>query len=109
LAGQQVGQELMGQIPIFGAVLGQQMGEAMGRKIALEASGGEEFIRSSSDLSFDDLDQMSVYLYVNHSTHPNFQDALSAAQEIYPDLKQRYFYAIQMASRNAQAAASQQP
>src|SRR5690554_504507 len=97
-AGVYAGQKLMENVPLFGGILGQQLGEAAGRKIALEASGGEEFIRSSSDLSFDSIDDMAIYLYVKHSTHPNYQDALAATQEIYPELKQRYGYALQTAS-----------
>lgn len=97
-AGVYAGQKLMENVPFFGGLLGQQLGEAAGRKIALEASGGEEFIRSSSDLSFDSIDDMAIYLYVKHSSHPNYQDALAAAQEIYPELKQRYGFALQTAS-----------
>ncbi len=99
-AGAYVGQKALEQIPFIGGILGSAVGDAAGRAIAIEASGGWEFINSTSDLSFPNCDDMSLYLYVKCSSHPHFQKALSASFEIYPEMKKRYYSALVKASRN---------
>jgi hypothetical protein len=96
--GAYAGQKLAEQIPFVGGWLGQSLGNSAGRMIALEASGGEEFIKESSDLSFNNLSDLAVYMYVNHSSSEHYQDALEATWEIYPDLKQTYMQALYAAS-----------
>jgi len=61
------GQQLLEQIPFVGGFIGATVGKAIGRKIAVEAAGGEEFIRETSDISFTELDDMAVYMYVKFS------------------------------------------
>lgn len=96
--GAYAGEKLMENVPFFGGMLGQTVGESIGRSTALEMAGGEEVIKNSSDISFNDLSEMSVWLYVNHSSHAHFQDALDATMAIYPDLKEIYYQAIINAS-----------
>lgn len=96
--GAYAGQKLAEQIPFVGSWLGQSLGNSAGRMIALEASGGEEFIKESSDLSFNSLSDLAVYMYANHSSSEHYQDALEATWEIYPDLKQSYMQALYAAS-----------
>ncbi len=97
--GAKAGEKLMENIPFFGGMLGQKAGDAAGRAIAIEASGGWEYIKEHSDLSFNSLSDMSVYLYANHSGHPQFQEVLEATFEIYPEMRQTYYAALQNASR----------
>ncbi len=97
--GAYAGQKAFDDTPLLGAILGASIGGEIGRNLAIEASGGWEFIRETSDLSFNSLDNMSVYLYVNHSSHDHFNEAMNATFEIYPELKDRYFYAIKRARR----------
>lgn len=87
-----------GGFPIFGT-LAKQAGEAAGRSIALNAIGGWDKIRKTSEISFDSLDDMAVYLYAYYSAEPTYVDALDAAMTIYPELKNRYVEAIQSARR----------
>ncbi len=101
LAGQYAGQKAMEQVPLVGGILGEKVGGAIGRKIAIEAAGGMEFIVETSDVSFNDIDDMAVYLYVKHSSHEYYKEALDAAMEIYPPLKKRYGQALIKASRQA--------
>lgn len=101
-AGAYAGRKLMENVPFFGGMLGQRVGDAAGRKIAIEASGGWEYIKETSDLSFNRLEDMAVYLYANHSSHPDYQKVLEATYEIYPDLQQAYMPAIMAASRRVQ-------
>jgi hypothetical protein len=61
--------------------------------------GGEEFIRANSDMSFNSVDDLALYMYVKNSSHKDYAEALKLTQEIYPELKTRYGQAILTASR----------
>lgn len=89
--GAAAGRELAENIPFIGGWLGQAAGEAIGREVALEAAGGEEFIRDTSDISFNSLADLSVYLYVTYSSNQHYADALEAAMSIYPELREGYY------------------
>jgi hypothetical protein len=97
--GAQAGQKLAENIPFVGGMIGQAVGESAGRAIALKMVGGEEFIRANSDLSFNTVQELAVYMYAKNSAHKDYQEALKLTQAIYPDLKEAYFPAIAMASR----------
>jgi hypothetical protein len=97
--GAYAGQKALEQVPLLGGFLGSMAGEAAGRAIAIQAAGGWDFIKSTSDLSFNSVDNMAVYLYVMHSSHEHYQQALNATCEIYPELSNRYSYAIRKAPR----------
>ena len=99
--GAYAGQKAMENIPFIGGFLGQKVGESMGREIAVKASGGWEAIKASSDLSFNTVDELSVWMYATHSTNEHYQEVLNATWEIYPEMKQRYFPAIQAAGNGA--------
>jgi hypothetical protein len=96
--GAQAGQKLAENIPFFGGMIGQAVGESAGRALALKMVGGEEFIRSNSDMSFNNIDDLAVYMYVKNSSHKDFAEALKLTQDIYPELKTRYAPAILAAS-----------
>nr|WP_315398397.1 hypothetical protein [uncultured Duganella sp.] len=96
--GAQAGQRLAGQIPFIGGLIGQSVGESAGRAVALQMVGGESFIRANSDISFNTVQELAVYMYVNNSTHKDFAEALALTQEIYPELKSAYYPAIAQAS-----------
>ena len=98
--GAQAGQKLAENIPFVGSWLGQAVGEKAGRAIALKMVGGEEFIRANSDLSFNSVNELAVYMYATNSSHKDYAQALKLTQEIYPELKQAYFPAIITASRD---------
>ena len=99
VAGTLVAQKLLENVPIFGGWLGGKAGEMIGRKIALEASGGVEYIKENSDLSFNSVDDLAVWLYAEYSTNEHYQEVLSATWEIYPELKTRYAPAIHAAKK----------
>lgn len=92
------GQKLLENVPFIGGFLGEKVGNAAGRAIAIKAAGGEEFIRESSDLSFNNLNDLSVYLYATYGNNENYKDVLSAASEIYTDLKKTNYQALRLAS-----------
>jgi hypothetical protein len=62
------------------------------------AGGGEAFIKSSSDLSFNSLQDLAIYLYVNHSSRPDYAAALAATAAVYPQFQASYLPAVQSAS-----------
>lgn len=97
--GAQAGQKLAGQIPFVGGLIGQQIGEKAGRAIALEMVGGEEFIRANSDLSFDNVDDLAIYMYAKNSGHKDYPAVLDLTQKIYPELQNRYYQTLLNASK----------
>lgn len=102
--GAYAGSKALEMVPLVGGILGNYVGKEIGRQIAITASGGMEYITSTSDLSFNKLDKLSVFLYAKYSTHEHFQDALDATTAIYPDLQKIYFPAIYKASAEAPPA-----
>ena len=60
--------------------------------------GGEAFIKSSSDQSFDSLQDLAIYLYVNHSSRADYAAALTATAAVYPEFQASYLPAVQSAS-----------
>ena len=98
MAGNYAGQKAMEQVPFVGGFLGKKAGAAVGRGVALKAIGGEEFLRSSTDLSFNSLNDMALFMYVNYSTNPEYQKILDATYAIYPDFQTAYLPALQSAS-----------
>ena len=102
VAGAKLGEEALKKVPFVGGFLGQKVGSAIGKKIVIESAGGWDAIKESSDLSFNNLDDMAVYLYVKHSQSEHYQDALDAAFGIYPEFKQQYSAALWKATRTVQ-------
>jgi hypothetical protein len=98
-AGKKGGEMALKQVPIAGGMLGGMAGKETGRQIAVAAAGGWEFIQSSSDLSFNNIDDLAVYLYAKHSSDPKYRDALVATEGVYPDLTEHFEKAIRTAPR----------
>ena len=97
--GSMAAQQAMSQVPFIGGILGDKVGTAVGRGIAMQAIGGEDYIKRTSDTSFHSLSDLAVYVYVKNSSHPQYQDALEATMAIYPDLKDQYQQALESAPR----------
>ncbi len=93
-AGAYIGQKALENIPFVGGWLGSTAGEAAGRAIAIKASGGWDYIKSTSDSSFDNSNDLAVYIYATYSTNEHFKDVLDATMEIYPELKKGYYNAL---------------
>lgn len=63
-------------------------GEAVGKAIAIESIGGWDFIRHSSNQSFDTLKDMARYLHYRYAKDPRYGQMISAASVIYhPDFE----------------------
>lgn len=98
VAGNYLGQKAAEKIPFVGGFMGKKVGAMAGRSIALQSIGGEAFIRSSTDLSFNSLPDMALYMYVNYSANPDYQKVLEATYAIYPEFQTAYLPALQAAS-----------
>ena len=99
LAGAYAGQQALKQVPFIGGFLGAKLGEKIGREIAIKAAGGWQHVKDTSDMSFNSIDDMAVYLYVNHSSHEHYQAGIKATMNVYPELKTRYTRALMSAPR----------
>lgn len=97
--GAYAGQQVLENVPMVGSVLGATVGRTIGREIALRGAGGWEFIKESSDLSFDSLDDMARYLVATNASHPQFAKVLTATYGIYPELEQSIAAAIRERSQ----------
>lgn len=97
--GAQAGAKLVENIPFVGGWLGQSLGETAGRAIALSMVGGEAFMKKNSDMSFNTVQDLALYMYVKNSSHKDFPKVLELTQKIYPDLQQGYYAAIMNASK----------
>lgn len=86
-AGAYAGRKALENVPFLGSFLGSKVGEATGRKVALEAAGGHDYIRETSDLSFNSLETMARYIHAKYAGTSHFQEAVKAANEIYPGLQ----------------------
>jgi hypothetical protein len=102
-AGEEAGKHLAAKVPFGGLASGlvKKKGKEMG---ALAAIGGAEFVKKSSSLSFNNLDDYAVYLHVTHGGSGDFSQALAAAMAIYPELEGRYDSSIRNAYQRAQKA-----
>lgn len=98
-AGAIAGREVLKRIPFIGGILGGMAGKAIGRSMAISSIGGMEYIKKTSDLSFNSLQRMAVYLYAKHSRHQHYKAALNATFQVYPDLRNVYYSAIRRAGR----------
>lgn len=98
-AGAYAGAKACEQIPIVGGLVGGYVGREIGRAVAVKAAGGGEAIKRSSDLSFNSVDDLAVYMYAKHASHPEYSKVLKLTWEIYPKLQKRYLPAIRAARR----------
>ena len=96
VGGAYLGKELGENLPIpfggfiggiLGGAVGKKAGSSVGGKIGLEAAGGMENVRRTSDLSFNSLGEMAHYLRATHSNHEHFKLVLEITGEIYPEFK----------------------
>lgn len=71
---------------LLGGMVGSAVGESVGRETAIEASGGWDHIRNTSDMSFRSLSDMARYLKTIYGNEADFPDVMSAASQVYPEL-----------------------
>jgi hypothetical protein len=84
-----VASEMIGYVDVTG-LASQGADTAIKQQGAISAAGGKEYMKSTSDTSFDRREDFAVYLYVNHSTKELYKKALELMKEIYPDMGSNY-------------------
>ncbi|MCC6415627.1 MAG: hypothetical protein IT582_06935 [Opitutaceae bacterium] len=101
--GEEAGKQLAARVPFGGLASGlvKKKGKEMG---AMAALGGEKYVRSTSSMSFNNLDDYAVYLQVKHGNTSGFKEALAAAMAIYPQLESTFDSAIRNAYQKAYQA-----
>lgn len=87
--GQVAADQLLSNIPFAGLFAGKAT-KALARSAAMKSIGGEAFLKSSSDLSFNTLDDMAKYMYAFHSGHPEYARIVKATAAIYPEFATVY-------------------
>lgn len=87
--GQVAADQLLSNIPFAGLFAGKAT-KALARSAAMKSIGGQEFLKSSSDLSFNSLEDMAKYMYAFHSSHPEYARIVKATAAIYPDFANIY-------------------
>ncbi|NQZ56512.1 MAG: hypothetical protein HRT88_03450 [Lentisphaeraceae bacterium] len=105
--GAYAGQKALEQIPFVGGFIGQRVGRKIGREIAIKSMGGMEAIKKGSDLSFNNIGTLSVYIYAKHSAHEEYADVVSLMGELYPDFQTQYPRAVLSAPRKPQAVVNE--
>ena len=71
---------------------------------AIGAAGGGEYMKSTSESSFDRREDFVVYLYVNHSKREHYKETLDLIVEIYPDVGSNYDSDIRNAKKKPTTA-----
>lgn len=88
-AGQIAANQLLSNIPFAGMFAGKAT-KSLARSAAMNSIGGEAFLKSSSDLSFNSLQEMAAYMYAFHSSHAEYRQIVKATSAIYPDFAAVY-------------------
>ncbi len=92
------------RVPFGGLMAGAAKSKAKGTG-AVVAIGGWEFIKETSTLSFDRLDDYSIYLHSEYNGLPEYESALAAAMAVYPKLEKSHRSYIDKAYRDARKRA----
>ena len=95
-AGEKATGMLASKVPLGGLLSGaaKKKGKELG---AIAALGGEDFIKETSDLSFNSLDDLAVYMHAKHAGSSGYAQALATTIAIYPSLEKGYDTAIKKA------------
>ena len=102
--GQQVGSQALRFLPFgLGGTIGRSIGESAARpstrKQVTPRLPDMEAVRAGSDISFNSVDKLAVYMYARCSTHGEYLRVLNLTKMIYPELEEAYLPAIEKASR----------
>lgn len=92
--GAYAGQYALRKVPFVGSYLGDWAGSEVGRLAAIEMIGGEEYMKSTTDISFDSVEDLIVYTYANYSDHPDYEKVIDLVGDVYPDFEQSYAHTL---------------
>ena len=107
-AGKIVGDKAVGslvsKVP-FGGFLSGAAKSKVKETGAVLAIGGWDFIKDTTTLSFDNLQDYSVYLHSEFDGLPGYEDALGAAMAVYPRLEKSHKKSVGKAYKDAKKRA----
>ena len=95
---------LVSKVPFGGFLSGAAKRKAKETGAVL-AIGGWEYIKETTTLSFDNLQDYSVYLHSEFNGLPGYEDALGAAMAVYPRLEKSHKRSIDKAYKDAKKRA----
>lgn len=95
--GSLVGQKALENVPFVGGILGDRAGRSLGRAAAIEMVGGMDYMRSTTDLSFDSVSDLIVYTWANYEDHPSYDEVVKLVGQIYPEYSDAYYTALYQA------------
>jgi hypothetical protein len=95
---------LASKVPFGGLLAGAAKGKVK-ETGAVVAIGGWDFIKENSTLSFDSLDDYSVYMHTQFNGLPGYEAALASAMAIYPKLEKSHKGSVDKAYKDAQKRA----
>jgi hypothetical protein len=96
-AGEKAGSMAASKIPLAGGLLAmgaKKKGKELG---ALAAVGGADYIKKSSDASFNSVQELALYMHLKCAANPDYVKAFAATMAVYPDLEKYYESAIKQA------------
>ena len=99
-AGESAGNVVAAKVP-FGGFMKGAIKDKSGQAGAVAAVGGWDFIRESSDISYDDVEDYSVYLHATHGMDADYKESLATAFSVYPELKKKYKKSLDKAYKAA--------
>jgi len=79
----------------------KKKGKELGAKAAV---GGSDFIKKTSDYSFNSLEDYAVFLHAKFASQPTYRQALASTIAVYPELETTLEPAIKAAYAQAEAA-----
>jgi len=97
-AGNMAANALASKVP-FSGLAGGFMKKKVKESAAVLALGGMDFIKETSDQSFNKIEDYAVFLQARHGRDPDFKEMLASAVAVYPDLEHRFAPAVQAAYR----------
>jgi hypothetical protein len=99
----------IGMIPIAADLFAEKVEQDMVKSAALKAAGGSKFMRDTSDQSFDKLDDLAAWHYINYSKAREFKKLQKFLVELYPYLAENYGMAVRRAKRKPTSQPSAAP
>ena len=89
-AGEKAGSMLASKVPFAGGMLAmgaKKKGKELG---AIAAVGGAKFVKESSSLSFNSIQDLALYMHLNCSGNADYIKGFAAAMALYPELEKTY-------------------
>lgn len=102
-ASEYVSTNVLKNVPGMDSAVGGVIISSVIENISFETVPDLEHVRKTSDISFNSLSDLAVYLYAYYGNNPNYYAVLSATSVVYPELEKLNESALFTASALARA------